>query len=112
MTVSPVRRLLSAPFVLLRWISVAFHFLIGFLQIGLRWLDLGNRDHVWWPIVVAVRMVQGRPIWQARDLVSGIQPRSARALELARADPTVLELRCACDSKKCRVHLPAARRER
>jgi len=55
----------------------------------LAWTARGGREHVFWVLVQAMRVVRGEPRWKVSDLKIGIQPPTEEARARARKDPTV-----------------------
>lgn len=98
---SRARYVLGYPLVVLMYVARAIGTALWLTSRFFGWLDDGNRIHVWYAILVAKRAVRGEPTWQPKDVLSGMQPTSARALKIARAHPDVMEVPCPCGGDKC-----------
>lgn len=91
-----LRRVLSLPFALLQLIVIV----IGYTMTKL-FID-GMKDHVWWPLVQAQRIVAGDPRWIIEDLIHlGKQPRTPADIATAEASDDLTKVICTCTDPKC-----------
>jgi hypothetical protein len=93
----------------LSWPLIVLQFLVAYLFQGFGWvvrmlyrLQRGGTPHVYWPIVVAKRIVRGEHRWQVQDcLALGIQPKTDEERARADADTRLLKLSCVCGKPNC-----------
>ncbi|HZJ65936.1 MAG TPA: hypothetical protein VFD36_20655 [Kofleriaceae bacterium] len=109
-----LRWLISRPFFLLDLVVYHLGWGINTVGNGLTWLARSIRRHVWYPLIVTTRWVQGTPLWQPVDLTIGVQPESERARKTALEAGLVEVSMCGdptCDNPECggkRGFVPAA----
>lgn len=97
-----LRYALSWPLIVLQF-AVAFLFSgLGYMARGIMWVQRGGLPHVYWPIMLAKRVVRGELLWQVQDCVKlGIQPKTDEDRARADADERLIRLECTCGQDDC-----------
>lgn len=100
--IAHLRHALSWPLLVLQILAAAFFHVFGWIVRGLVRAQRGGLPHVYWPIVMARRIVRGDPRWQVQDCIKlHIQPQTDEDRARADADERLIKLECVCGQPDC-----------
>jgi hypothetical protein len=103
--IAHLRHALSWPLLVLQFVVAALFHIFGLIVRGLVRAQLGGLPHVYWPIVMARRIVRGDPRWQVQDCIKlHIQPKTDEERARADADKRLIKLVCECERPECAVN--------
>lgn len=96
----PLRVALAVPLRLFMMIVTVIVYVINRSAAILRWISRGATGHVFYPLLVAVRWIEGSPLWMPVDLTIGRMPRTAKDANRARA-AGYQPVQCDCGRATC-----------